>query len=377
MKIGFDAKRIFANFTGLGNYSRFVVDALTTCYEEHHYYLYSPSKRSHPEVDAITSRPNVAVVSPQGLFSKPVFSALWRTWAMSGHSSVSDLSIFHGLSQELPLGLPTSVRKIVTVHDLIFLRYPEFYNRLDAAIYLKKVKNACAAADKIIAISQQTASDIVSFLNADTNKMAVVYQGCHPQFRQQCSPDLIKFVRAKYDLPAQYILQVGTIEPRKNLELLVRAQAEIPEGARLPAVIVGRPTAYQERMVKLIDALGLAPWFRFIHHAAFADLPAIYQGANVFVYPSFFEGFGIPIVEAIASGVPVITSSGSCCSEAGGPDSEYVDAASPEHLAHSLQVVISDEKRRLEMVSRSKAFIERFEPARIAASLMREYQSVL
>jgi len=170
---------------------------------------------------------------------------------------------------------------------------------------------------------------------------------------------------------------VGTIEPRKNLLALIQALALISEGQRVPLVVVGKATPYFDLVMLEVTKLKLENWVKFIHNLPFSDLPAIYQSARVFVYPSLFEGFGIPIVEAIESGVPVITSTGSCFSEAGGSDSVYVDPNSPEELATQLKRLTSDVALRSVMVSESKIFAEKFLPASIANDMMNCYRALL
>jgi glycosyltransferase involved in cell wall biosynthesis len=376
MNIGFEAKRVFTNFTGLGNYGRFIIHALSEYYPANEYYLYTPRLSSQPEVHALTQQKNVHVVKPGGLFSKPVLSSLWRTWGISRHQTVSKLSIFHGLSQELPVGLPAHVRKVVTVHDLIFLRYPELYNPIDVKIYTTKVRKACHAADAIVAISEQTSSDIQSMLGTPADKIKVVYQGCHPEFKSRVMPEEIEKVRLRYKLPPKYILNVGTIEERKNLLLLIQAMALMPEASRVPVVVIGRKTRYFAKVLEEISRHRLRGWVIFIHDASFTDFPAIYQGAVVFVYPSLFEGFGIPLIEAIASGIPVITSTGSCFLEAAGPDSIYIDKNDAHALASNLVAILETPDKRQKMISRSTAYISRFEPPEIASSLMAVYESL-
>ena len=165
MQVGFEAKRLFTNFTGLGNYSRFIVNALSEFAPENTYILYSPRIKSHPEVDPILARPNIKAIGPTGGFT--FLKSLWRSWGIQYNKSIPNLDIFHGLSQELPAGLPKHIKKIVTVHDLIYIRYPQFYNPIDVAIYTAKVKSACRRADKVIAISQQTANDLIEFIKVD------------------------------------------------------------------------------------------------------------------------------------------------------------------------------------------------------------------
>jgi glycosyltransferase involved in cell wall biosynthesis len=371
MNIGFEAKRFFTNYTGLGNYNRFIVDALSKHAPSNQYYLYTPKKKNNEEVNEIIARKNIEVIVPEGVYS--YVTSAWRTFGINSAEATKSLDIFHGLSQELPFNLPTRIKKVVTVHDLIFLRYSKFYNPIDVAVYKAKVKSACERADLIIAISSQTAQDIVDFLKIDSQKIAVVYQGIHPNFNRQISNDEKTRVRDKYQLPEKFILNVGTIEQRKNVKLLVEALALMPETFQLPVVIVGRATAYLEEVMKAAADKKVSDKIKVISDASFQDLPSIYQEANVFVYPSLFEGFGIPLVEAIESGLPVITSTGSCFSEAAGPSSLYVNPSKPEELANALTQVLENNSARQEMVAKSKKFIERFSSAEIAKEIFNEY----
>lgn len=374
MQVGFEAKRLFTNFTGLGNYSRFIVNALCEFAPENTYILYSPRIKSHPEVDPILARPNIKAIGPTGGFT--FLKSLWRSWGIQYNKSIPDLDIFHGLSQELPAGLPKHVKKIVTVHDLIYIRYPQFYNPIDVAIYTAKVKSACRRADKVIAISQQTANDLIEFIKVDPGKIEVVYQGCHPIFKTKASAEIKAAVKAKYNLPDKFILNVGTIEQRKNVKQLVEALALLPADVQLPVVIVGRATDYLKEVIACAQEKKVIDKITFIHKASFQDLPALYQLATVFVYPSLFEGFGIPLIEAIESGIPVITSQGSCFREAAGPDALYTDSADSHQLASYLEKVITDSEVREGVIHGTKKYIERFDPAVIAKMLTTVYSSL-
>ncbi len=375
MRVGFDAKRFFNNFTGLGNYSRFIIDALSVNYPGDSFVLYAPRIRSHPEYDAILQRRNVKSIGPSGI--ERAFKGLWRSWAVSKDPSVGELELFHGLSQEIPLGLPRKVRSVVTVHDLIFYRYPQYYNPIDVAIYKAKVASACKRADRIIAISEQTADDIVNFLKISREKICVVYQGCHPTFKVRASPEFRASVKRTYNLPDRYVLNVGTIETRKNLVLVVKAMSLLPPQDRPKLVVVGRSTAYRDTVVQIANNAGVAADIVFLEKVPFKDLPVIYQMADAFVYPSEFEGFGIPILEAIESGVPVIAATGSCLEEAGGPDTLYTDPRNHEQLADHLRSVLDDTTVRQRMVERSREYARKFSPERVASDLMREYTALL
>jgi glycosyltransferase involved in cell wall biosynthesis len=372
MNIGFDAKRLFNNFTGLGNYSRFVVRALTEYFPDNQYVLYSPRVKSNADTEYFLSAKNAQIEIPTGL--SKIVSSVWRSYCLGNVAFDNGATIFHGLSNELPVTKPQGLKTIVTIHDVIFKRYPEFYNAIDRVIYTRKFKTACSSADVIVAVSQQTANDAIEFLNADPSKIRVIYQGCHPSFKAKYSQDQISQIKKKYGLPDEFILNVGTIESRKNALLILKALRSIKDKIQL--VIVGKPTAYKDELVEYIQTHNLSSQVTFVHHADFRDLPLIYQAATAFIYPSLFEGFGIPIVEAINSGIPVITSSGSCFSEAGGPDCWYVDPHDAEELAAAIQSVVSDKDSVKIRVGKSEDYVKQFEPKVIAEGLMSVYQQL-
>ena len=376
MKIGFDAKRFFNNFTGLGNYSRFIIRALSEHAPENDYMLFTPKVKAHAELNSILSSHNIRVVTPPYGYSLLGAGSLWRTWGISRSADAKELDLYHGLSQELPVKLPDNLKKIVTVHDLIFIRYPHLYKAIDAAIYKAKVQAACRQADRIMAISQQTKEDIVHFLNVDAEKIDVVYQGCHPSFKKVFQADQIAAIRTKYDLPRHYILNVGTIEERKNVLLLIKAISLLPVDLRIHVVVVGRSTDYKRKIIEHAARLRVSQWILFLHDVPFVDLPAIYQGAEVFVYPSVFEGFGIPIVEALESSVPVIATKGSSLQEAGGPGTIYLDPENEEEMCDTLKMVLSDHDLRKTMIEEGRIHIKQFEPDVISDQVMKVYKKL-
>lgn len=369
MRIGFDAKRVFNNFTGLGNYGRFVLDGLSAHYPDNQYFLYTPKIKTSKETEKYLDARKYTIRQPE----KGVPGPWWRSMSIAKDLKQDQLDVYHGLSNELPLRKPRGVKTIVTVHDLIFLRFPEYYGAIDVSIYKWKLLKACASADAIVAVSHQTAADLKDFLGADANKIRVVYQGCHPSFYRMFSTQGIEDVRRKYNLPKEFVLYVGTLEKRKNAGLIIKALARLKHD--VPVVLVGKPTKYIAELEGIIKKHDIRARVQFIYNAEFADLPAFYQAASLFVYPSVFEGFGIPIVEAIASGVPVITSNGSCFSEAGGPHCIYVNPSNPEELADSMTMVLDNPDLRATMVDGSRVYIEKFAPRVIAGELMKVYSN--
>ena len=377
MKIGFDAKRLYNNFTGLGNYSRFIVTALAASYPHDQYVLFTPRVKANAETAPFLDHPQMQTVLPPAWMSSLKLGSVWRSFLAGAAAARAGVDLYHGLSHELPRNLPSPIKKVVTVHDLIFLRYPQFYKPLDVKIYKAKVSHACHVADRIVAISRQTAQDIVTYLGIPAHKIDVVYQGTHPVFSKTYTPEETGAIRTRYNLPAEYILNVGTLEERKNAVLIVEALARLPEDLRIPLVLVGRETSYLRKIRETAHKHGVDRYVITLHDVSFADLPALYQQARVFVYPSLFEGFGIPLIEAIQSGAPVITSQDSCFSEAAGPHSLYIDPHQPEALAAGLTKLLSDPAFAASTVQGSRKYIEQFKPAVVAAAMHGVYEKVL
>ena len=371
MRVGFEAKRIFNNFTGLGNYGRFLVRALLENYPQHHYTLYTPKLKDHPEVMPFLKNPAFHIRTPSQWVKGSGFGSFWRSVNLGNIASRDGVELLHGLSNEIPLTKPDRLKTVVTIHDLIFKRYPELYSKVDAVIYTKKLIHACHSADRIIAISRQTADDIRAYADVDEKKIRIVYQGCHQQFYTPVHAGSQASVKTKYGLPDRYVLSVGTLEERKNALIILKALAQLDPSVSL--VLVGKATAYQRELDRFIARHRLHSRVHFIHQVAFADLPAIYQQAGVFVYPSRFEGFGIPVVEAIASGVPVIAAKGSSLKEAGGEGSLYIDPDSEQELAEGIERLLADTSLCESMVSQSQEHIRKFAPQNIARDMMTVY----
>lgn len=373
MNIGLDAKRLFLNFTGLGNYSRYILDTLLQYRPEDHFYLYTPKIKPNKRAEHYFGHPAIDIIQPKGMMKLPLLSSIWRSSQVVKEPSFSDLDIFHGLSHELPLHIPAQIKKFVTVHDLIFYRYPQFYSAIDVITYKQKLRSACERADKVMAISEQTRKDIIEFLHIPSEKISVVYQGCHDQFRKTVSPEERQRIQLQYQLPDTYILNVATIEERKNAAGLIRAYAQLPKSLQIPLVIIGRATAYMKKVKTEIEKYGLHNEIIFIHAVDFSDLPAIYQMASVFVYPSLFEGFGIPLLEAAESGVPVITSTGSCFGEAAGPDAVYVDPLDSGELGKAMAHVLSSDN--MKRTTAQKEYVKKFWPEQTARAVNAFYAS--
>ena len=357
MRIAIDAKRAYHNHRGLGNYSRDVIRLLTTYAPEHEYLLFAqPTDRY--------TFPQTQTVAPRGLWS--LVPGLWRSYGCL--HDLDGVDLYWGLSGELPFGIHRKpVKTVVTMHDAIFMRYPELYSAGYRRLFARKVQYACDHANLIIAISEQTKRDLIEFFHADESKIRVVYQGCNHRFREPVTASQQSAVRERYALPEHYVLTVGAIEPRKNLQNLIEAMNKA--SIKLPLVAVGGKSAYAEQMAQLAQQRGVE--LRYLHGLPFEDLPAVYKMADVFCYPSIFEGFGIPILEAMCIGTPVLTSTGSCFAETGGEAALYADPYQPEQIGAQLSRILSDAALRESMRTKGLAQAVHFTDEQVAANLVR------
>jgi glycosyltransferase involved in cell wall biosynthesis len=334
MIIGFDAKRAFHNYAGLGNYSRLLIQSLSELYKDNQYFLYTPKYKTH-SLHNFAEGENCTMKTPQGI-SSWLPSSFWRSFFMTNDINAQNIDIFHGLSGELPVST-LKMPKVVTIHDVIFMRYPEYYAAFDRKMYEKKFKNACKIADKIIAISKQTADDCIHFLDADARKIEIIHQSCDPIFwTSQKEKDVSKI----YDLPEKFILNIGTMETRKNLLNLVKAMNFIEDDVSL--VAIGKRTPYTAQVEEYIKETNLTHRVKLMHNIPFHDFPALYAAASIFVYPSVFEGFGIPVLEALAVGTPVVTSNISSMPEVGGDAALYFDPYHVEDMADKINMLLHD-----------------------------------
>ncbi len=383
MNIAYDAKRAYHNFTGLGHYSRTLITSMATLYPQHRYYLYNPQ----PSALFNTQQyPHIIEKNPAGIFK--LLSSAWRSKFVVPDLVKDGINLYHGLSHEIPFGIQkTGIPSVVTIHDLIHERYPEQYNPVDVRTYTKKYVNACKNSSAIIAISRQTKEDIISYYGIAPDKIVVCYQSCNPAFAIQLSTEEKQRIQLKYGLPEQFYLSVGSLIERKNLLNVCRAINLIKHRLDRPLVVIGNGKAYKKKLQEYIAANGLEKWVIFLSdNPAFKndidfttgrDLPAIYQLATAMVYTSVFEGFGIPVLEALFSKIPVITSNLSCLPEAGGDAALYVNPYAPEAIADALLTAATNGSLCRDSIEKGWLHAQKFLPGTCAEKVMEVYKSIL
>ncbi len=372
--IAYDAKRAVANFTGLGNYSRNVIGAMSALYPDHHYLLMAPRMKENPRLEPILMRENIEVVTPSGWFDQKVPS-LWRSAFMSIDLANHNADVYHGLSNEIPLsGLPCP--SVVTIHDLIWRRVPQDYKAIDRKLYEFKYRRSAQRATRIIAISECTKRDIVEFWGINPEKIDVIYQGCDPLFLKPINFEEKQRIRSKYNLPERYAVSVGTVQSRKNQMLAVKALEGLPEDFVL-IIVGGGDARYKAEIMREIEQKRLGDRVRWLESVPFDDLPGLYHCALFSSYTSRYEGFGIPPVESLTVGTPVIACTGSCLEEAGGEGAIYVDPDDTAAYVEAANKLIEQSYLRDKLAQKGRRHVAKFNTKDFATSMMKTYNKAI
>jgi glycosyltransferase involved in cell wall biosynthesis len=381
MQIGFDGKRAYQNNTGLGNYSRALVSALANYYPDNQYTLFAPRITN---LFNTGQPPAIHTVTPGTTFYKKL-PALWRRSGMVKDIANNGIDVFHGLSNELPAGISLAkVKSVVTVHDLIFEKYPATYHWDERYTHRWKMKRACREADAIIATSQQTKNDLVQLYRVPQNKITVCYQNCHPHFETLLSNDTLQLIKKKYNLPAQFFLFVSSITPRKNLITACKALLLLKQQLQIPLVVIGSGGKEKQKVKAFLQQNGLLKQVLFLNESEAgksgynnsADLPGIYQQALALIYPSFYEGFGIPLLEALWSRVPVISSNSSSLPEVAGEAGLYFAPYDATTLAAHMQLIATNTTQADKLKEYGLKRAELFTAKAHCTSVMQVYKSL-
>jgi glycosyltransferase involved in cell wall biosynthesis len=306
----------------------------------------------------------------------------WRLAVWLGHLAglgfdrlLSGAQLYHATEHLLmPL---RRVPTVLTVHDLIFRLFPQHHKRLNFWYLNVTMPLYCRRAGAIIAVSEATKRDLMRLYGVEESRITVVREAAAPQFTPP-SPDHVERVRIRYGLPDRYVLRVGTIEPRKNLDRLLEVIQQLRKGGEaIPLVIVGSKGWLYQRFFRRLDELALGGLVHLPGYIPDADLPAVYGGATLAAEPSLYEGFGLPVLEAMACGVPVVCSRTSSLPEVGGQAARYFDPSDVSSMAHEILTVWRDAVLRDAMRQAGLARAARFSWERAAQETMTVYEAVL
>jgi glycosyltransferase involved in cell wall biosynthesis len=373
MRICIDVSPAVHRRAGLGRYAQELTSALLTVDAENEYVAFY-HRPQDAEVDPPLDRiPHLTT----SLNTKP-----WRLAALLGQSlripqdrMFPGVDLFHATDHLLPR--LSHLRAVFTLHDLIFRLYPETHKPLNRWFLTLAMPRFLRAADAVIAVSENTKRDAVRFYDLDEAKFHVVYEGVNERFRPAPAEEVAR-VRRTLGLPEHVILSLGMIEPRKNLTALLEAYRHLLDrGSQLRLVIAGQKGWLYRGFFKRLHELDLEGQVVFPGFVPEADLPALYSAADLFVFPSLYEGFGLPVLEAMACGTAVVSSNAASLSEVAGDAALMVDPHSVGDLAQAIGTLSEDENLRQDLKSKGPRQAAKFSWNKTARETLDVYQSVL
>lgn len=365
MRIGFDITPLSVPQSGVGTYAANLFAHLQNGTEDE---LIPLAHRPVRREGGLTAR---AWAPPR--LNKTLWMQAWLPWQLLGQR----LDVSHFTNSVAPVWTPC--RTVVTIHDMTLWLFPEHHYRRRLLAMRPIIPLAARRAAAIIAVSQSAKADIVRILRVPAEKVHVVYEAPPPAFRPLPAGPELGGVRQRYALPDRYLLYVGTIEPRKNLVRLLEAFALLREQTQVPhhLLFVGQRGWKEEAIFGAVERLALGSVVRFLNHVPTADLVALYNLADALAFPSLYEGFGLPVVEAMACGTPVITSINGSLGEVAGNAAQVVEPTDVASIADGLRRVLSDPAWREELRTRGLAHAAQFTWQRTAAQTRSVYERVL
>ena len=382
MRIGINALLVSATQSyrnaGISHYTRNLLNALGTFGDAHEYTVFISERGIAPHWSA-TSGSTLALVSQAA--SSPARRVLWEHLQFAGEIHRRGLQLLHAPMNILPLRLPCP--GIITLHDLAFLRFPHLFRPARRAYQQWFTPRSARRAALIIAISEHTRRESIELLHIPEERIRVIYPILEERFSLPYSAEAIQAFRQRRQLPEHFILFLATLEPRKNIMRLLDAYRLLKHETDLPhtLALAGAPGWFMQTLEQRIHALGLEQDVRLVGYVPEEEKPLWYHATDLFVYPSLYEGFGMPVAEALACGVPVVTSNTSSLPEVVGDDGTFgpraaltVDPYDTESLAQTMQQGVRNRTLREQFRERGLARVRRFAPGPIAQQIIQTYQ---
>ncbi len=369
MRIGVDARIVATQKAGIGHYVSALLRTFHEVDRENEYFLYTIQHFSLPFENP---RFRIRVISAPNI-------PWWMQVSLPRAVRDDRIDLFWGGNYYLPLR-PGAMKTIITVHDFVYARYPRTLPRRTRWHLRLMMPRYLSRSDRAIVDSESTAQDLRTLYRYPSERIRVIPLAAREEFFRPASEvTLVKFL-ARYHLTGGYSLFVGTLEPRKGLDILVRAYAQLraETSYRKPLVVVGKYGWGMSTFPRLLRELSLGDSVRILPYLNDEELPLVYRGADLFVYPSHYEGFGLPVLEAMACGVPVLTSRVSSLPEVGGEAAHYISPGDSEGLAREMATILFDETLRESMRQRGLEQVRRFswtETGRRTLAVFREITS--
>ncbi len=358
---------------GVSNYSRHLLTAMGTAAQE------DPTLDLSAFVNGTDLRTaGVRMIRSRLPLQQPLLRIAWEQSLLPLLLRKEKVDLLHGLVNVLPLA--NTIPGIVTVHDLSFIRMPEKLRPAKRWYLTQLCRASVEKAKRVIAVSRQTADDLIQLFDLPAARISVIHNGVADHFVPQAAAAVATF-RQQQQLPARFLLYLGTLEPRKNLPLLIRAYARWRKEAAaaeqdIDLVLAGGKGWFYEEIFQLVQALGLTERVHFPGFIPDEDLPLWYNAAEVFIYPSLFEGFGLPVVEAMACGTPVVCSDIASLREVVGDSALTFAAADERALSALIEEAISQPALRADLRARGQQQAKQFSWQETAAATCALYRSI-
>lgn len=374
MKIGIITNFLDEQAGGIATYTYNLINNLNRIDKKNEYFLIH-----HTNTNLDIYKKNKEIIS--SFLNTPLFKLTsWRFIKLPlflKKNNAFALDIIHDTYEIGPLSLvnlPT--KKIITVYDLSAYLFPQYHNFLNYLLHKLLFRKTLLNANYVLTISKNSKKDLVKHFNINPNKIKVTYLGVNEKFKLYKNKTELDDVRRKYNLPKKFILNVSTLEPRKNIPNLLKAYGKLYEKIKIPLIIIGKTGWKYKKIFKAIENCNLKDKIILLGYIRQKDLPAIYNLATVFVYPSFYEGFGLPVLEAMACGCPVITSNTSSLPEVAGKAAVMTNPYDVNTLSKTMRKVLTDENLRKSMIKRGLKQVKKFSWNRCAKQTLKAYNKI-
>jgi glycosyltransferase involved in cell wall biosynthesis len=363
---------------GLSRYTYTLLSGLAALHGDQRYTAFvNPAEAPAVAADPLGAAQDLHIVPASTSTSQPARRVMWEQFSLPSALKEIRADVLHSPVNVLPLRLPCP--SVVTVHDLAFVRYPQYFRPTRRMYQRVFTRRSARHATRVVAVSANTKQDLIDHFAVPAERIRVIYPAIADHFRPITDLAERAAFRARLDLPERYLLFLGTLEPRKNLPTLVEAYARLrtlqPDAP--PLIIAGGKGWYYQTIFERVRALNLEGSITFAGYVLPEDQPLWYSCAELFMYPSVYEGFGFPVVEALACGVPTVTSNVSSLPEAGGPVAIQVTPTDPDALARALHDMLADPEARTRALVEGPRWAHQFSAARMAHAYADVYREAL
>ncbi len=375
MHVVLDARYIAQRQSGVGAYAQRLITGLATIDRRNRYTCLVAAAGPGLPVD----QANVAAWPTRVSFEDHLRGDLWLLAYLPVRLRALGADVYHGPAVFLP-HVKLGYRSVVTIHDLVSFLFPSTVPKKYSLYMRLMTRLATRSADRIIAVSEATKVDLERVLRVDPAKIVVIHEAVGSEFARPLAPGLVEAAVRRYALRPPYCLFVGNLEPRKNLPNLIAAFADVRRRlagqARPQLVLAGTRAWLHSGIFRAVERHGLGEDVVFTDYVPLADLPALYAGATCFVFPSLYEGFGLPVLEAMAAGAPVVAARAGSIPEVAADAALLVNAHDPRELATAMETVLTDAALRERLIARGRARAATFDWDIVARRTLAVYEAV-